>query len=96
MIRGLPPGKARLTHLLNLAPEVPDGEVVPEPHHHDKNGLYEGVGDLREGHSVQCASFLSTPTAELSYPEEGDVKEDVTTIVSANRPGASCDAATIP
>ena len=58
MIRGLPP-VVRLIHLLDLAAKVPYGEEVPEPHNHDKDGLYEGVGDLGDGHSVHSSSALS-------------------------------------
>src|SRR3712207_521455 len=51
--------------------------VVSEPYDHEEDGLYEGVGDLGDGHSVQCGSFLSTGTAEVSYPKEGTLKRSL-------------------
>src|SRR3712207_5205162 len=51
--------------------------VVSEPYDHEEDGLYEGVGDLGDGHSIQCGSFLSTSTAEVSYPKEGTLKRSL-------------------
>jgi hypothetical protein len=53
-----------------LAAEVSDSEEVPESHHHDKDGLYEGVGDLGYGRSVHAwqPSFLMLFIRTFVYP----------------------------
>jgi hypothetical protein len=43
---------------MDVAPESPDGEVVPEAGDHDKDGPYEGLGDLGNGHGVHASPSL--------------------------------------
>jgi hypothetical protein len=46
-----------LDQLLGLASGVLDGEIVPEPDDHDKDGLQDGVGDLGYGRIVYVSSL---------------------------------------